>query len=912
MAYTEFKGFKRVFSTNTAYSGATHGDFLYFVRENADDKEGQIWFQGMCYGSCRDSEIDKINTALAGFLTGATPTDVKQYIDDLIGGKDASVTGTSSDGHVTVQVDEADGALTAAIVTTNDIASLSATTTELDAIETAVGLNADGTHKTSTGTYTSAATTIEGEIVALDTKLKEVADQVSDLDAASVSGDSKVVIDVIQEDGQITATAANLTGVKLDGYAVGSDADVAATDTLGEALGKLQGQINAMDKDASAVAGQVVTTVAQADGKVTETKANVKDLQLGGYVKDTAATGDIASADTINAALSKLENKAAAITIANADGSINVTPGATGTDINVNIKSGEKVLAKDGAAGLYTDIKLSGVTPSSTAVKEEYALIGTDGSVLGTNIKIYKDSHIVSIRYITDSADTHYQNLEYTYLDASGDTKVEYIDMSQLVLEQEFASGVAITNHVAHGVVDPASETFLTVGADGFKLSGVQDAITTAYTASTAYTDTRIAALDVTGDTAVAGKYVAAIEETDGVVAVKTRANVSEAVLNNYAKGSDATAVAASDTVNGAISKLENQIDKAKAAATTKVVEGTDAGNNMTITPSTGDDGSVTYTVDLTDVASKAALDAEIAARKAVDGQNGDTYAANTGANYISSATSLNDADVKLDTALKAEENARASQDDVIEASVGLADDGSHVTTSGNYTSSATTVVGEIAALDSALKSVADQVSNLDYTGLTNENTKVVTDVKQENGLVSASATTVGDLVITAITTADTKVEANNNLATIAGRLQGQINAMDLPEVHESGAAIVSVSEADGKVSAETGNVNTDYVVLASALTGSAVTANAGTKESEVLQAIVTALDNADAKSYTGVTSTGNTISVTPTTNGNNIEFLKESPTDATVADGHLGLKQNDSHEWYGVMYWIDEETNNG
>ena len=68
-------------------------------------------------------------------------------------------------------------------------------------------------------------------------------------------------------------------------------------------------------------------------------------------------------------------------------------------------------------------------------------------------------------------------------------------------------------------------------------------------------------------------------------------------------------------------------------------------------------DGSTTYTINLTDVASKAALDAEIAARKAVDGQDGQTYAANTSANYISGATSLNDADVKLDAALKAREN---------------------------------------------------------------------------------------------------------------------------------------------------------------------------------------------------------------------------------------------------------------
>jgi len=564
--------------------------------------------------------------------------------------------------------------------------------TEVNTIETAVGLNADGEYVPTTGAnYTDSATSVVGAIDALDEAIKANADKIAGMDAGSVSGESKVVIDVTEADGVVTATAANLTGVKLDGYTEGTDADIAATDTLGVALGKLQAQINAMDKDADAVAGQVVTTVAEADGKVTETKANVKDLQLGGYTKDTAASGDIASTDTINVALSKLENKAAAITIANADGSINVTTGASGTDINVNIKSGEHVLAKDGNAGLYTDIKLSSVTPSSTAVKEEYSLIATDGSVLGTNIKIYKDSHIVSITYITDPADAHYQNLEYSYIDASGATKTEYVDISSLVLEAEFASGVTVTDHVAHGVVDPTSEAFLTVGADGFKLSGVQDAINTAISGLDATVgsqtiatgkhvavevveaDGKLTGLTVVEDdiasaaalAGLSGKTVTGIDMTGGTAAITDNTDGTKKITINadgstlsastgYVKAQTASAVAAGDSMDVALGKLEKQIDDAKAAATTKVVEGTDAGNNMEIVPTTGDDESVTYTINLTDVASDSALTAEIAARKAVDGQTGQTYAANASANYISSASNLNDADVKLDTALKA------------------------------------------------------------------------------------------------------------------------------------------------------------------------------------------------------------------------------------------------------------------
>jgi len=837
MGYTLFKGFKRVFSNNTAYSGATHDNFLYFVRDNVNDVEGQIWFQGMCYGSCRDSEIDKINTALAGFLDNQGEQgykNVKQYIDDLIAGKDASVSGKSEDGHVTIKIDEENGALTAATVTTVDIASASATTQEMNYIEEAVGLAESGQKPADWGTganYYTSDDSVMSAVSKVDDKLEELSantkSQLESLDYNLASGDSTVLVSLNQTDGKVSAATENIANLKITGYAEGADADIVATDTLGQALGKLQGQINAMDLTEVHVAGKPIVAIAEEDGKVTATA----DTIAAEYVTVADAQG-LLTGETVEAALEELALKSAAITIANADKTINVTPSATGTDINVNIKSGEKVLAKDGAAGLYTDIKLSGVTPSSTTVKEEYALIGTDGSVLGDHIKVYKDSHIVSITYITDSASTHYQNLEYKYLDADGAEQTEYVDMSALVLEAEFASGVAVNNaHVVHGVVDPASEkdsnkdSFLTVGAAGFKVDGIKDEI-----------DAKIAALDKTDDAAVAGQYVAAIEETDGVVAVKARANVSEAVLNNYAKGTDATAVAATDTVNQAVSKLENQIDKAKAAATTKVVEGTDAGNNMTIVPTTGDDSSVTYTVNLTDVASKTALDAEIAARKAVDGQNGDTYVANESANYISGATSLNDADVKLDTALKA-----------------VAD-----------------------------RSVVESGSVENYVSL-----DVATD---------ATGKTTIKIDDTALKTA--------------------IEAMDLAVVSGTGAAIVSVSEEDGKVSATTGNVDTDHVVLASAITGTTVTGmTSGKKESEVLQAIVDAIANLGGNALTGVTSTGNTLHVDPVSgNVQNVEFLKEAKTDTTVADGHLELAKNGNNEWYGVMYWIDEETpqNNG
>ena len=64
-------------------------------------------------------------------------------------------------------------------------------------------------------------------------------------------------------------------------------------------------------------------------------------------------------------------------------------------------------------------------------------------------------------------------------------------------------------------------------------------------------------------------------------------------------------------------------------------------------------DGHIMYTIGGKDIASAENLNNEITHRKNIEGQTGDTYTANTGATYISGATSMNDADIKLDEALK-------------------------------------------------------------------------------------------------------------------------------------------------------------------------------------------------------------------------------------------------------------------
>ena len=540
---------------------------------------------------------------------------------------------------------------------------------------------------------TSATTSVAGAKKYADEQVRAALDVLS---ATSLADDNKVVSDVTQANGKVTATVKNLTDVKLAGLSSTADTKITSTDTLGGALAKLQGQIDSMDKAAAAVDGQVVTTVAEEDGKVTETKASVKDLHLGGYSKEADATGDIASSDTINTALSKLENKVGANKVSNADHSIVVTEptGAITTDIKVNINSNEKVI-KLGDNGIYTKLNLVKITDGLPAtVKESYEFRDSDGAKIGESIDIPKDSHIVSITYDESS-----QELVYDYLDAEGKTQTTKINLSNLILETEVENGIQSLNGKLSIKLDTTGDDtgngkFLTVGADGLKLDGVTDAITAA-----------IESLDATGgtQTIAGGKHVAVeVAEVNGKITTVTvvedniaskslldelsgkavtavamtggTANIvdndsngtkkitintdgSKIFMTGYAKGSDSGAVATSDSINVAIGKLENQI-ASKVDALDATVSGQTADGKVKVQVVQENGVLTAVTVTGTGIASDSALAAEIAARKDVDGVNGDAYTADTNAHYISGASSLYGADQALDTALKAVDDA--------------------------------------------------------------------------------------------------------------------------------------------------------------------------------------------------------------------------------------------------------------
>lgn len=206
--------------------------------------------------------------------------------------------------------------------------------------------------------------------------------------------------------------------------------------------------------------------------------------------------------------------------------------------------------------------------------------------------------------------------------------------------------------------------------------------------------------------------------------------------------------------------------------------------------------------------------------------------------NDIASATSVTTALSNLNTTL-------SNKIDTIEASVGLSTDGAHVKTSGNYTSNATTVVGEIAALDAALKTLSDQVGDLGGTELDS--------IKED---------------IESLKTADT---TTNN----------RIDELNLSTVSSTGKPIVSITQSKGVVSATTGTITATNVT---------VTDSAGNFDGTNVETVLAEIQQEWKAADTQIQSTITNVTNRVTTAEGEIDALQEQVALLSSATSFLGV----------------------
>lgn len=344
------------------------------------------------------------------------------------------------------------------------------------------------------------------------------------------------------------------------------------------------------------VNGQKITENPVVDGS---------NVSLTGYSKPSAG-GAVAPTDKVNDAIGKLEydldtaestleqavqdisdlqEQVTANKVEAADKSVVVTPSeGQKTTIKVNVKSGDNALKLDAENGLYVDqsaltsyegkeaiaiadkAEPEGVKEISLKINANDKVLTQAAEGLLANINLtwsttdglkligknsteiasipasdfIKDGMLQSVELKVASEDEPIgEAITGTFLvftfNVDAGSKVINVNVTDLIDVYTASTGIKLEGKNFMAVIDPASEAFLTVGADGIKLSGVQNAINSAKATVDAYT---VNAKAISSNPVLSGADIA---------------------LTGYSTV-EGGAVAATDTINQAINKLDDAL----------------------------------------------------------------------------------------------------------------------------------------------------------------------------------------------------------------------------------------------------------------------------------------------------------------------------------------------------------------
>ena len=502
----------------------------------------------------------------------------------------------------------------------------------------------------------------------------EIAAEIAKLDNTVTNTDSNkhVTVKIIEADGLLSSvevTTADIASAAL----LGTTADTSAQATAFGYIKKeaedrdnaITGAIEALDSTVAATAKDgeqysVLTGVTQTDGKLAE----VTEVKLAAVAK-TGSASNVANAaipaDGTYVAVEGTNVSAQIASIAKTIKGITTTQSNAFKYITVKLTSQEvTALGDSNVKEAYKVVAYIGESYASASVTE----------TVGDIIKIYKDATVHEI-YLGSTDDTINEStgaitkvtpidetkssLNYAYIMAGGTYAMAKIPVSSILSEAQFKNGLQVSETGEVSVKkDETSESFLDVTANGVKISGVQTAIDSAINGLT------------TTKTGTDGKVSVTVAQTEGLVSgvnvtttgLALDANVVKSVTVNEVsstfadnnasltiKGGNiavadsyettvysapfdekvgtANHIAANDKISEALKKTENTIsvlanevianEKVTTAAVSKLAESVGT---------VDEDGVIGYTPK-------------------------------TDANYIGEATSVHDATIKLDAAIK-------------------------------------------------------------------------------------------------------------------------------------------------------------------------------------------------------------------------------------------------------------------
>lgn len=249
--------------------------------------------------------------------------------------------------------------------------------------------------------------------------------------------------------------------------------------------------------------------------------------------------------------------------------------GATKT-ISLKLNSNDKVLTQS-ADGLLANINL---TWSST---DGLKLIGKDSTAIATipATDFIKDGMLENVELVeltggteaNPSGLTNGTYLKFTF-NTDGGSKVLYVNVTSLIDVYAAGNGLSLAGKTFSIKLDPASESgYLSVGSDGLKLSGVNQAISDAITSA------------VTGETGTIktelNKLQAELDATQVGAGLSANGSYSATTGTTYISGATSL-VDADNKLDGALKAVNDTVDKIKGALPEDLFTGTTSAKILT------------------------------------------------------------------------------------------------------------------------------------------------------------------------------------------------------------------------------------------------------------------------------------------------------------------------------------------
>lgn len=330
------------------------------------------------------------------------------------------------------------------------------------------------------------------------------------------------------------------SNVSLTGYSKPSAGGaVAPTDKVNDAIGKLEYDLDTAEstleqavQDINDLQEQVTTNKVEAADKsvvVTPSEGQKTTIRVNVKSGDNALKLDAENGLYVDqSVLTSYEGKEA-IAIADKAESEGVK------EISLKINANDKVLTQ-AAEGLLANINLTWSTTDGLK------LIGKNSTEIASipASDFIKDGMLQSVELKVASEDEPIgEAITGTFLvftfNVDAGSKAINVNVTDLIDVYTASTGIKLEGKNFMAVIDPASEAFLTVGADGIKLSGVQNAINSAKATVDAYT---VNAKAISSNPVLSGADIA---------------------LTGYSTV-EGGAVAATDTINQAINKLDDAL----------------------------------------------------------------------------------------------------------------------------------------------------------------------------------------------------------------------------------------------------------------------------------------------------------------------------------------------------------------